>query len=130
MKKRFFLIPGMALLLMALAPQPQNPLLGIWELQMEGASTGLLKQFNADGTTINIGLGDEGFGISLEGTYELRPSGRYVEKTIRSSFGEQNGTQKLVQYRLAGDSLLHLSYKVEGKSFTEEYKKLKLIGGQ
>ncbi|MCF3110427.1 DUF4488 domain-containing protein [Niabella sp. CC-SYL272] len=129
MQKRFFWIPAIALL-MAFVSKPQNRLTGIWELQMDGASTGLLKLYHADGTTTNIGLGDDGFGISMEGTYTLQSENSYLEKTVRSSFRDQVGTEKLVQFRLAGDSLLHLSYTVSGETFTEEYKKLKLINGQ
>ncbi|MCD2424631.1 DUF4488 domain-containing protein [Niabella pedocola] len=129
MRKRFFWIPAFALL-MALSPAPQNRLTGIWELQMDGASTGLLKMYNADGSTTNIGLADEGFGISMEGTFVLQSDGSYLEKTVRSSFPEQVGAEKLVQFKLTGDSLLHLSYKVAGETFTEDYKKLKLIRGQ
>lgn len=129
MGKRFFWIPAVALF-MAWAPKPGNGLTGIWELQMDGASTGLLKMYNTDGSTTNIGLGDDGFGISMEGSYVLQSSGSYLEKTVRSSFPEQVGTEKLVQFKLTGDSLLHLSYKVSGETFTEDYKKLKLISGQ
>ncbi|WP_300601694.1 DUF4488 domain-containing protein [Niabella sp.] len=129
MQKRFFWIPAIVLL-MALTPKPVNRLTGIWELQMDGASTGLLKLYNTDGTSTNIGLGDDGFGISMEGTYTLQSENSYLEKTVRSSFREQVGAEKLVQFRLVGDSLLHLSYKVSGETFTEEYKKLKLISGQ
>ncbi|SDD81507.1 DUF4488 domain-containing protein [Niabella drilacis] len=129
MRKHFFWIPAAALL-MALAPKPENRLTGIWELQLDGASTGLLKLYNADGTTTNIGLGNDGFGISMAGTYELQSANSYLEKTVRSGFPEQAGAQKLVQFKLAGDSLLQLSYKISGEAFTENYKKLQLITGQ
>ncbi len=122
-------MPAIALL-MALTPGTDHRLTGIWELQMEGASTGLLKLFHADGTTMNIGLGDDGFGISMEGAYIMQSESSYLEKTVRSAFPEQVGSQKLVRFQLTGDSLLRLSYKVSGETFTEVYKKLKLISGQ
>lgn len=131
MKKRFVSVSGIVLLLLlALVPKPENRLAGIWELQLDGASTGLLKLYNADGTTSNIGLGNDGFGISMEGTYELQSANSYLEKTVRSGFSEQTGAQKLVLFKLTGDSLLHLSYKISGKTFTEDYKRLQLISGQ
>ena len=130
MKKRFIWLSGIILVLLALTPKPENRLTGIWELQMDGASTGLLKLYNADGTTTNIGLGNDGFGISMEGSYALQSANSYLEKTVRSAFPEQVGAQKLVQFRLTGDSLLHLSYKISGETYTEDYKRLQLISGQ
>lgn len=117
-------------LLTASVPKPDNRLTGIWELQLDGASTGLLKLYNVDGTATNIGLGNDGFGISMEGTYELQSANSYLEKTVRSGFPGQKGAQKLIQFKLTGDSLLHLSYKISGEMFTEDYKKLQLITGQ
>lgn len=94
---------------------------------MDNGPTGLLKIFNADGTTTSIGLADEGMGISLRGTYELKSESTYQEKIIESAYSEQNGTQKLVNFKITGDSILHLSYKIDNENYEEEYKKLKLI---
>lgn len=128
MKKIF--LPVLFLMLIVASSfglQPSNKLIGIWELQMDNGPTGLLKIFNADGTTTSIGLADEGMGISLRGTYELKSESTYQEKIIESAYSEQNGTQKLVNFELVGDSVLQLSYKIGNESYNEEYKKLKQI---
>lgn len=128
MKKIF--IPVLFLMLIVASSfglQPSNKLMGIWELQMDNGPTGLLKIFNADGTTTSIGLAEEGMGISLRGTYELKSESAYQEKIIESAYSEQNGTQKLVTFKITGDSVLHLSYKIDNETYNEEYKKLKLI---
>ncbi|ANH83324.1 hypothetical protein A8C56_22155 [Niabella ginsenosidivorans] len=125
-----FLLGAFLLIICSFAPKPENRLTGIWELQMEGASTGLLKIFNKDGSFTNIGLGDNGFGISAAGTYELQSANSYLEKITVSSYKDQQGTQKEVRFQITGDSTLHIAYTISGTTYNEDYKRLTLIKGQ
>ena len=127
---RNFLVAVLLVVVCSFSVQPKNPLTGIWELQMDGGPTGLLKIFNADGTITGVGLADDGMGISLRGTYELRSENSYQEKILQSAYADQNGTEKLVSFKITGDSLLHISYQIKGESYQEDYKRLKLIKNQ